>query len=128
LEPGDHGSTFGGNALTCAGAYATVEYVISNDVLSNVVEMGNYLRAGLDKLISRYEFITEIRGTGLLLALQFNSDVTPQVVAMCNEEGLLLNPLRPNAVRLMPPLTVSKGEIDSAIERLNNVLSKVTFA
>jgi acetylornithine aminotransferase/acetylornithine/N-succinyldiaminopimelate aminotransferase len=128
LEPGDHGSTFGGNALTCAGAHATVDYVINNNVLSNVVEMGNYLRAGLDRLISRYEFITEIRGTGLLLALQFNSDVTPQVVAMCNEEGLLLNPLRPNAVRLMPPLTVSKGEIDSALECLNSVLAKVTFS
>ena len=128
LAPGDHGSTYGGNALTCSGAFATIDYVLQNDVLAHVEAMAQRLKKGLEALESRHEFITQVRGMGLLLALQFNSDVTPQVVALCNEEGLLLNPLRPNALRLMPPLTVSAEEVDLALERLERVLSKVTFS
>ena len=65
---------------------------------------------------------------GLLLALQFNSDVSAQIVSLCNKEGLLLNPLRPNALRLMPPLTVTPQEVDIALERLESALGKVTFS
>ena len=80
--------------------------------------MGEYLKKGLDTLMQNHEFISEVRGMGLIYALVFNSDMTPAVIAACNNAGLLLNPLRPNAIRLMPPLTVSKEEIDGALERL----------
>lgn len=122
LAPGDHGSTYGGNALTCAAAFAVVDYVIQNDLPAHVAAVGQRLREGLDALEARYEFITQVRGMGLLLALQFNSDITPQVVSLCNQEGLLLNPLRPNALRLMPPLNVTYQEVDVALERLDKAL------
>ncbi|MDP6102505.1 MAG: aspartate aminotransferase family protein [Dehalococcoidia bacterium] len=125
LAPGDHGSTYGGNALTCAGAFAVVDHVVQNNVPPHANAMGQRLREGLNALASRYENINEVRGMGLLLAVQFSSDISGQLVSLCNEEGLLLNPVRPNAIRFMPPLNVSPQEIDTALERLGKALSKV---
>ena len=125
LAPGDHGSTFGGNVLTCAGAAAVVDYVIKNDVSANVRTMGQRLNQGLEGLKSRYPIITEVRGLGLLLAIQLNGEIAPQLVGRCNEEGLLLNPLRPNAIRLMPPLNVSADEVDEALGKLEVALKEV---
>ncbi|MDP6495071.1 MAG: aspartate aminotransferase family protein [Dehalococcoidia bacterium] len=125
LAPGDHGSTYGGNALTCAGAFAVVDHVVQNNVPPHASAMGQRLREGLNALASRYENINEVRGMGLLLAVQFSSDISGQLVSLCNEEGLLLNPVRPNAIRFMPPLNVSPQEIDTALERLGKALSKV---
>ena len=124
LEPGDHGSTFGGNALTCAAAYASTKFIIDNDLPANARKMGEHLERGLNKLKSNHEFISEIRGMGMLWAIQFNSDMSAAVVAACNEAGLLMNALRPNAIRLMPPLTVTEDEIDRALEILENGLTK----
>jgi len=125
LAPGDHGSTYGGNALTCAGAFAVVDYVIENDIPAYANTVGQRLREGLNALASRYEIINEVRGMGLLIAVQFSSDISGQVVSLCNEDGLLLNPVRPNAIRFMPPLNVSPQEVDTALERLDRVLSNV---
>ena len=80
--------------------------------------MGAHLQRGLESLQSRFDSVTEVRGIGLLWAVLFDSEISPAVVGACNEAGLLLNPLRPNAVRLMPPLTVSCEEIDQALDRL----------
>ena len=125
FEPGDHGSTFGGNALTCAAGYASTKYIIENDLPQHAAEMGEHMSAGLDALRSKYGQIDEVRGMGLLWAVLFDSDIGPDVVANCNSEGLLTNPLRPNAVRLMPPLTVSKDEIEQAMERLDSAIGAV---
>ena len=124
LAPGDHGSTFGGNALTCAAAYASTKYIIENDLPAKARQMGAHLEQGLKAVKSNHEFIAEVRGIGLLWAVQFNSEMSADVVAACNQIGLLLNPLRPNAIRLMPPLTVTKGEIDQALERLDTGLTE----
>ena len=123
FEPGDHGSTFGGNVLTCAAAYASTKYIIDNDIPGHAKEMGDYLGQKLNALKDETEFISEVRGIGLLWAVLFDSDITPAVVAATNEAGLLMNPLRPNAIRLMPPLTVTKEEIDEAIDRLTTGLT-----
>ncbi len=119
LEPGDHGSTFGGNPLACAAAYASSKYIIDNDIPSRAREMGAHLKAGLEALKANHEFISDVRGMGLLLAMEFNSDMTPAVVSACNNDGLLLNPLRPNAIRFMPPLTLSEEEADKALDILD---------
>ena len=124
FEPGDHGSTFGGNVLTCAAAYASTKYIVDNDVPAHAREMGDHLEQGLNTLKSNHEFIAEIRGMGLLWAVQFNSDMSPAVVSASNEAGLLMNPLRPNAIRLMPPLTVTRKEIAQAMDRLETGLTK----
>ncbi len=125
LAPGDHGSTYGGNVLTCAGAFAVVDYVVQNDVPTHAAAMGRRLQEGLSVLQSRYEIVNEVRGMGLLIAVQFSSDISGQVVSSCNQEGLLLNPVRPNAIRIMPPLTVSPQEVDTALERLERVLARI---
>ncbi|MFL2803419.1 MAG: aspartate aminotransferase family protein [Dehalococcoidia bacterium] len=126
FDPGDHGSTFGGNPLTCAAAHASTKYILENDVVNNAAKMGEYLSEGLRKIQSDNEFITDVRGMGLLWAVEFDSDITPDVIAACNEEGLLMNPMRPNTIRLMPVLTITKEEIDEALERLTSGISKAT--
>ena len=118
FQPGDHGSTFGGNALTCAAGYASTKYVIEHGLPANAKAMGERMSAGLSAIAESCERVAEIRGMGLLWAVLFDSDIGPDVVANCNAAGLLTNPLRPNAVRLMPPLTVSADEVDAALERL----------
>jgi len=122
---GEHGSTFGGNPLACAAGYATLNFVIENDIPSKVKRNGTYLIDQLKKLKAKYAFIVEVRGRGLLIALQFNSDLTDKIVKPCMERGLLLNPVKPNAIRFMPPLTVVKKDIDAAIGILDKVLAKV---
>ncbi len=128
LEPGDHGSTFGGNALTCAAAYASAKVIIEEDIPSNAKKMGEYFTQGLNALKQRHEFVKDIRGIGLLIAMEFNSDLSPKVVAACNGLGLLLNPLKPNAIRFMPPLTVTRKEIDQALGILEKGLIQAVEA
>lgn len=123
FEPGDHGSTFGGNPLTCAAAYASTKYIIDNHIAANAKEMGAYLEQGLQKIASNHDFVTGVRGMGLLWAMMFDSDMSAAIYPACIKEGLLLGLLRPNAIRLMPPLTVTREEIDGAIERLDTGLT-----
>ena len=125
LEPGDHGSTFGGNPLTCAAANASTRYIIENDMPSNARAMGGRLMAGLDGLKSRLGFVTDVRGKGLLVAMEFAEDISGKVVSICNEEGLLLNAVRPNAIRFMPPLNVTPEDVDGAIARLEKALKRI---
>ncbi|MCH2525643.1 MAG: aspartate aminotransferase family protein [Dehalococcoidia bacterium] len=125
LTPGDHGSTYGGNPLACAAAYAVVNHVVENNIITNVIKSGNRLKEGLKQFIDKYELINEVRGTGLLLAMEFKSDISAQLVSLSNEEGLLLNPVRPNAIRFMPPLNISEEEVDIGLSRLEQALSKL---
>jgi len=122
---GEHGSTFGGNPLACATGYATLKFIIENDIPSKVEEKGEYLISRLLKLKKKYSFIIDVRGRGLLVALQFDSDLSDGLVKSCLEQRLLLNPVKPNAIRLMPPLTVTRKEIDEALAILDKVLAKV---
>ena len=126
FDPGDHGSTFGGNPLTCAAAHASTKYIIDNEISENAANMGEYLGEGLRKIQSNNEFITEVRGMGLIWAVEFDSDITPDVIASSYEAGLLMNPMRPNAIRLMPVLTITKEEIDEALSRLETGLANAS--
>ena len=126
FDPGDHGSTFGGNPLTCAAAHASTKYIIDNEISENAAKMGEYLGEGLRKIQSDNEFITEVRGMGLIWAVEFDSEMTPDVIAASNDAGLLMNPMRPNAIRLMPVLTITKEEIDEALARLATGLAKAS--
>jgi acetylornithine/N-succinyldiaminopimelate aminotransferase len=125
LVPGDHGSTFGGNALTTAAAYSGTKFLIDNDIPAHVKEMEKHLMARLNELKSSFSFVKEARGKGLLAALEFGSDISGQVLTSANRAGLLLNGVRPNAVRFMPPLNITSEEIDEGIERLAEALKKI---
>ena len=125
LEPGDHGSTYGGNVLTCAAAYASTKYIIDNDLPTQAQTTGEYLVRQLNDVKSRFDMVKDVRGMGLLVAMEFNDDISGKVVSLCNEEGLLLNPVRPNAIRFMPPINVTTSEIDGAAARLEAALKRV---
>ena len=90
LAPGDHGSTFGGNALTCAAAYASTKYIIDNHVPAHAGEMGEHLRRGLNHIKERNGFVKDVRGVGLLDAVEFDIDISAGVLDACRERGLLL--------------------------------------
>lgn len=123
LVPGDHGSTFGGNVLTTAAAYASTKYIIDRSIAGHAARMGEYLRAGLGSIKDRRDFITDVRGMGLLNAVEFDREMAAAALTHCNARGLLLNFTRPHLIRIMPPLTVSESEIDTALERLEDGLA-----
>jgi len=123
--PGEHGSTFGGNPLACAAAYATVKFILDNDIVGNVQKVGQYLINGLEGLRRQFPLITDVRGRGLLIAVEFNSDIAGSLLTACLERGLLVNRLKPNALRLMPPLIIGNNEVDQAVSILGTALSAV---
>lgn len=122
--PGDHGSTFGGNPLSCAVAVATVRYVIENDLPGNARRVGNYLMSRLNELKAEFPLVSDVRGKGLLVALEFSRDISRDVVYGCMEEGLLLNGVKPNALRFMPALNITNAEVDEAVGILHKVLPR----
>ncbi len=124
LEAGEHGSTFGGNPLVCAVGYATLKYILENGVLENTREVGAYLLGRLAELKSRFDFIIDVRGRGFLCAVQFDREMAGEVLAKCNEHGFLVNQVKPDAIRLMPPLVTTKAEVDEAIEIFADVLKQ----
>ncbi|MCL0059120.1 aspartate aminotransferase family protein [Dehalococcoidia bacterium] len=126
FSPGEHGSTFGGNPLVCAVGYAVLSFILENGVPASVREVGAYLMAELDRLRSSFDFITDVRGRGLLVALEFEGEISGKVIEACIERGLLLNPVKPNAVRFMPPLITRKKEVDEAMGILKDALIQVS--
>jgi acetylornithine/N-succinyldiaminopimelate aminotransferase len=123
--PGDHGGTFGGNPLACAVGVAVMNYLLDNDIVGNAQKTGVYLMAKLNELKSKYSFITDVRGKGLLLAVEFNNEIGQKILDACVENGLLVNRVKPNAIRLMPPLIIGNKEVDEAIGVLDTVFSKI---
>lgn len=121
--PGDHGSTFGGNPVTCAAAYATLKYIIDNNVAEYAGIVGRYFVSGLEKLKGKFPFVREIRGRGLLLAMEFDREIAQEVLMACLGKGLLVNRLKPNALRFVPPLIISKSEVNEALAILDKVLA-----
>jgi acetylornithine/N-succinyldiaminopimelate aminotransferase len=123
FTPGEHGSTFGGNPVACAAGYATFKFIIDHDIAANVMKMGQHLVDGLKSLKQKFRYITEIRGLGLLLAMEFKHDIAQQVMMACLDGGLLVNKLKPDALRFMPPLNIGKKEVDEALSILDKALS-----
>ena len=122
---GEHGSTFGGNPVACAAGYATLKYIIDQAVTENARQMGQYLAAGLRNLKKEHQFITDVRGLGLLQAMEFSDDIAQSVVTSCLDGGLLVNRLKPNAIRFMPPLIIGQEEVDEALDILGRALSSI---
>lgn len=127
FTPGDHGSTFGGNAVTCAAGYATLKYIIDNDVAGNAKRVGLYFTGKLEQLRQKFQFITDVRGCGLLIAMEFSSDIADSMVKTCLDKGLLVNRVKPNALRFMPPLTIGNSEVDEVLGILDEVLSSIVI-
>jgi acetylornithine/N-succinyldiaminopimelate aminotransferase len=87
--------------------------------------VGQHLIAGLESLKQKVPFITDVRGRGLLVAVEFSSDIAQPLVMACLERGLLVNRVKPNALRFMPPLIIGNKEVDEALGILDKALSSV---
>jgi acetylornithine/N-succinyldiaminopimelate aminotransferase len=121
---GEHGTTFGGNPLICATAFDVLNYIIVKDLAGHAGRMGEYLRAGLRGLAADHKEIKEVRGKGLLVAVQFNVDIAEPVVLSCLEQGIIVNKAKPDVIRFIPPLIVTEKEIGRALNVLGRVLKE----
>jgi len=125
FEPGDHGSTFGGNPLaTAAGAYVFRE-LIDGGILENARARGEQLSHRLNGLVDRHPLAIAEDGRGLLRRLELSEELSVDVVTHAREMGLLLNPVRPNRVRFIPPLNVTEDEINQAVDIVEESLTKL---
>ncbi|MEJ2700232.1 MAG: aminotransferase class III-fold pyridoxal phosphate-dependent enzyme, partial [Desulfuromonadales bacterium] len=123
LGPGTHGSTFGGNPLMTAAAVAAMNVLLHEGVLENCRTMGDYLRSRLEELKSRYPFIRQVRGRGLILGMELAFEAGG-IVKTALQRGLLINVTVGNVLRFLPPLIVTREEIDEAMAVLDGILFK----
>jgi len=121
LGPGTHGSTFGGNPLMAAAGVAAIKVILEDAVMENCIAMGNYLRKKLEGLKEKYSFILEVRGRGLILGMELSIE-GGEMVKTALERGLLINCTVGKVLRFVPPLIVSKDEIDQMITILDGIL------
>jgi len=125
FAPGEHGTTFGGNPLACAAGYAVSSYIIEKQVPENAAQMGRYLMERLNGLKAKYRFISDVRGCGLLIGLEFKQDIAEAAMYSCLEKGLVINFLKPNLLRVIPPLIITVQEIDKGVKILDEALSEI---
>src|SRR5574341_432764 len=114
LGPGEHGTTFGGNALACEVGYAVLKYMLDHDVPGQAAKRGEYVERKLHTLADKHPMVTEIRGKGLIWAIELDRTIAEEARDLCGEAGLLVNNVKPTALRMIPPLTVTEDEIDEA--------------
>jgi acetylornithine/N-succinyldiaminopimelate aminotransferase len=122
---GDHGTTFGGNPIACAAGIATIKTILDENLLDNAAKMGDYCHSKFAEFCEKYSFIDSPRGIGLMQAVNVKHDLAPTIVQQALEHGLLVNALGTNTLRMVPPLNISKNEVDEAAELLDKALSDV---
>ncbi len=121
LEPGDHGTTYGGNPLACAAVAKTVEIFEREDVVSHVREIGGYLAERLDELVSEYDTVLERRGVGLIQGIKVEKPAG-EVINRALEAGLIVISARDNVIRLVPPLIIERKHVDEMLEKLKRAI------
>lgn len=124
FERGDQGGTYAGNPLMCAVSLAVLQELSQPAFLAHARAMGQQLRYGLENLAQKHG-LGEVRGEGLLLALELGAEIAPQVVHACRERGLLLNAARPHCLRFMPRLNSTAEEITLGLAVLDGVLDTI---
>ena len=122
FEPGNHGSTFGGNPLACAAALAVIDTIEQESLCSRARILGDRILSGFNKILAGNNQVKEIRGKGLMLAIELNEDA-PNLVNDALEAGILINVAQGNVIRLLPPLTLTDEEADSIVESVSNLIS-----
>ena len=123
LTPGTHASTFGGSPIVCAAGLAVFDAIKKDKLLVNTKKMGAYIRKRLEGLKKKYHFIKEIRTVALIIGVEL-SIKGEDIYKECMKEGLLINCTQDTILRIMPPLNVTKIEVDKAISILDKVFSK----
>jgi len=121
FKPGEHGSTFGGNPVSCAAANAAIDFIVKKDVLKKVATSGKYLKVMLAKVPG----VAQVRGRGLLLGIVLDANVATAVAARAMSNGLLINAPSRNVIRIAPPLIVSKKELSEFVKVFARTLNEV---
>ncbi|QNM06410.1 aspartate aminotransferase family protein [Qiania dongpingensis] len=123
LVPGDHGSTYGGNPLVCAGARAVLDIFESEDILGHVCEVGAYLWDKLELLREKYPIIKEHRGKGLIQGLEFRESPA-EIARAAIKRGVILITAENNVIRFVPPLIIEKEHVDEMAEVLEESIKE----
>ena len=118
LSAGSHGTTFGGNPVCCAAGYAAVTEIVEKKLSENAKEVGEYFRAKLAEL----PHVKEVRGLGLLVGVEFDDDIAMHVKHVAFDNRLLMSVIKPNTIRMVPPLIASKEDCDKAFEIIKKAL------
>jgi acetylornithine/N-succinyldiaminopimelate aminotransferase len=117
--PGDHGTTFGGGPLVCAAANAVLDTIVDENILDNVNEVGDYFISELKKLDK--DVIAEVRGKGLMVGLELTKPGA-EYVDKLREAGFLINCTADKVLRFVPPLIITKEEVDEFVKALDEIL------
>ncbi len=121
FQPGSHGTTFGGNPLVCRVALVVLETLENNELAQQAANHGDYLRQQLQQLLAGYDFIKEIRGKGLMVGIELDRPA-PSLVQDALKLGVVLNVTAETVIRLLPPLIISKSEIDQLCQTMQQLL------
>jgi acetylornithine/N-succinyldiaminopimelate aminotransferase len=122
LQPGQHGTTFGGNPVACAAGLAVLRTIAADGLCERAAVLGKEIAAGVEAL--RHPLVTEVRGTGLLLGIGLAQPVAARVVATAARTGYLVNNVQPDAIRLAPPLVVDADEVTAFVAALPTILDQ----
>lgn len=125
FEPGDHGTTFGGNPIACASAVATIRTINEQNLVEHARKMGEYWHGKVQELCAKYDFLDSPRGIGLMRAVNVKRDLAAKIVERAMHNGLLLNNLGTSTLRIVPPLVVSQSDLDEAAEKLDRALTEI---
>ena len=124
FSPGTHGATFGGNPLACAASLASLKTLTKKGFLQRASSQGDYFLKQLNYLKENFSIIREVRGAGLMLAIELNQPGA-KIVTDCMKEGLLINCIQQNTIRFLPPLIITRKEIDLLIKTLSKIFTKI---
>ncbi|HEX21415.1 MAG TPA: aminotransferase class III-fold pyridoxal phosphate-dependent enzyme, partial [Actinobacteria bacterium] len=119
---GDHGSTFGGGPVVCAGALATLTALTDEKLPEKAAKTGAYFKQKLNELAAADTIITDVRGNGLMLGLEIAKQTAPEIVIAMLEQGFIINNIGKNILRFLPPLTIAEKHIDSMLSALTTFL------
>ncbi|WP_433826104.1 acetylornithine transaminase [Actinoplanes sp. CA-015351] len=119
LQPGMHGTTFGGNPVSCAAGLAVIRTIASEGLLDHVKRIGEQLRRGIEGL--NHPLVSHVRGAGLLLGIVLTQPVSKEVAAKLHDAGFLVNAPQPDVIRLAPPLIISSDQADALIAALDGI-------
>lgn len=125
LHPGDHACTFGGNPLACAAAIATLSVIHEEGLVDNARDVGDYFQGKLRKMQNSGLPIEEVRGLGLMIAVQFTDTIAKTVAEVCLEKGLIVNAIGESITRFVPPLIITKKDVDLAIDIFADAIKAV---
>lgn len=125
FEPGDHGSTFGGNPLACSAGFAVLSTIINENLSANAAEVGDYFFEKMEDIKKKYPVIKEVRGKGLMIGIEFNKPIAKLINQKIFERKYLVGTAGESTLRILPPLIVTKKDMDGLIDVIAEALESI---